>query len=324
MTAWYRTGTVQVVNGSPAVVGTLTAWLNQVNGGDAISFDAGETWYEISSVEDNTHLTLATNYVGPGDVGLDYAIQRRSSQWVLATETATKVGELLSRSTFILRGYGAPSSALGANGSLYIDELDLQLYGPKADGDWGAPRSLISNFNPDATGTFAERAAYDDEAAGFSFLSTDGDGGSILTAVIFIKQTGSPAAWSDPIPFEGPQGPSGVGDKYTIACGINGRPGAGEILLRHEFEVSVSFPADLEGSRASADTPAAAPAEFSVTKNGFEVGTITFPYPDGDVGTFDTGGNPVAFVAGDIIRIIAPAVRDTALANISLTLAGQR
>ena len=62
----------------------------------------------------------------------------------------------------------------------------------------------------DAIGEFADRTAFDGSAAGFAFLSTDGDGDAIADPVVFIKATATSGDWSEPIEFRGPAGPQGV------------------------------------------------------------------------------------------------------------------
>ncbi len=146
MTAWYRAGTAAVNNGSPNVVGTLTTWLNQVVAGDSISFDAGAKWYEVLSVTDNTHLTLASNF-GESNYSGSYAIQRTSPLWSLASELATKIGALLAATTDVLSGSGAPSDSLGSDGSIYIDTTNLVFYGPKAAGTWAGTATPIAGVN---------------------------------------------------------------------------------------------------------------------------------------------------------------------------------
>lgn len=47
----------------------------------------------------------------------------------------------------ILNGTGAPSNTIGVNGDYYIDNVTRNMYGPKTDGDWGEPFSLISDPN---------------------------------------------------------------------------------------------------------------------------------------------------------------------------------
>ncbi len=65
----------------------------------------------------------------------------------------------------------------------------------------------------DAWGDLAGRAAHDAAAAGFAYLSTDGDGALISDPVVFIKASSASADWGDVIEFRGargPQGPSGL------------------------------------------------------------------------------------------------------------------
>ena len=139
MTMWYRTGTASVNNGSASVTGTLTAWTNNVLPGDAISFDAGAKWYEVLSVEDNTALTLNSNFGESNVTGGNYSIMRLSPQWSLASELSVRVGALLAATTDVLSGSGAPSDLLGSDGSLYFDISANALYGPKSGGSWGSP-----------------------------------------------------------------------------------------------------------------------------------------------------------------------------------------
>lgn len=54
-------------------------------------------------------------------------------------------------------------------------------------------------FSIDATGLEAEIGEYDGEDAGFAFLATD-------TGNLYIKES---TGWSDPTPFQGPQGDPG-------------------------------------------------------------------------------------------------------------------
>lgn len=86
---WYKTGTVTVTNGSPAVVGVGTTWGNgAITPGDSFSLvDASgaavSPHYEVLTVTDDTHLTLTANYGGTTAAGAKYAI------WNLAGEHTT-------------------------------------------------------------------------------------------------------------------------------------------------------------------------------------------------------------------------------------------
>jgi len=95
MTSWLRQGTVDVTNGSATVTGNSTTWTNQVKAGDAFSADDGATWYEVNSVDSNTQITLATNFDGSTASAASYAIIRLSPAWSLASELATRIGDLL-------------------------------------------------------------------------------------------------------------------------------------------------------------------------------------------------------------------------------------
>ena len=70
--------------------------------------------------------------------------------------------------------------------------------GPKGDG-----------LQIDAFGTFAGRDAFDAEAEGFAYLSTNGADGLGGAAVVYLR-TGASGNWSDPIPFQGEAGEPGL------------------------------------------------------------------------------------------------------------------
>ena len=72
--AWYKTGTISVTNGAAVVYGAGTAWVDAgvLNAGDIISING--VLYEILSIQSNTQLTLASNYLGVGAAGISYAI----------------------------------------------------------------------------------------------------------------------------------------------------------------------------------------------------------------------------------------------------------
>ena len=44
----------------------------------------------------------------------------------------------------VLGGDGAPDQTLGSDGDFYIDSNANAIYGPKASGSWGSPRSLVA------------------------------------------------------------------------------------------------------------------------------------------------------------------------------------
>ncbi len=83
--AWYRVGTVNVTNGSAAIVGVGSNWQNDVIAiaiGDAFTIDA-KTWYEVIAVNGDTSITLDRGFEGSTDNGVEYAILRNTSGTIL-------------------------------------------------------------------------------------------------------------------------------------------------------------------------------------------------------------------------------------------------
>jgi hypothetical protein len=109
-------------------------------------------------------------------------------------------------------GVGAPSNALGNDGDFYISSGANMLYGPKAAGTWPAGASLVGTqglqgpqgqgIEPDATGTLAERATFDNQPKGFAYLRTD-----VSPFQLFVKASNTTADWA---------GPTFIGGSATI------------------------------------------------------------------------------------------------------------
>ncbi|MCW2479733.1 hypothetical protein [Candidatus Symbiopectobacterium sp. NZEC135] len=79
MKAWYTTGTIAVVQGTKTIVGTGTAWKQDINGigrGHAliISTATGDRIYEIDRVDDDTHIITVQNVKEATASGLSYGI----------------------------------------------------------------------------------------------------------------------------------------------------------------------------------------------------------------------------------------------------------
>lgn len=89
--SWYRAGTIQVTNGSTAVVGTSTAFIANVAIGEGLLAPDGKV-YEIAAVTSDTGLTLGSAYLGSNASGQTYAIiPSQSYVRDLATQAATLV-----------------------------------------------------------------------------------------------------------------------------------------------------------------------------------------------------------------------------------------
>lgn len=164
-----------------------------------------------------------------------------------------------------------------------------------------------------------ERGDYDDEDEGFRVLVSDtGDG----RAAIYTMGDGGSADWSDPAYLTGAPGNDGIGDRYDLSVTYQGRPGSGETFPRAVFTTTVTFPIDMAGSQAVAAIAADSEAVFSLQFNDVEFGTLTFASA-ATVGVFDAE-SPAEFDAGDILTIVAPSPRDDTLADIAITLTGNR
>lgn len=108
-------------------------------------------------------------------------------------------------------------------------------------------------------------------------------------------------------------GPPNIGVSYQ------GMPGSGDILLAYVYVQVGSFPASLSGSRAKSDVAATSDSTFDVKKNGSSIGSIFFGAGQ-STGVFSGAGG--SFVAGDVLKIVAPNPQDATLADIAITLKG--
>lgn len=73
MSLWYRTGTINLSNGSTALTGTGTAWVANVSPGMMVVYDR-QIIGEVAAVVSDTSITLATAYAGTTISGGAYAI----------------------------------------------------------------------------------------------------------------------------------------------------------------------------------------------------------------------------------------------------------
>jgi hypothetical protein len=175
-------------------------------------------WIFVRSVGAFYRLSLSSTASDDGDGVIRDNIGRRYIKATSAVQVGFGAsGTLANRANF--NGE--------AKGFVYAqtdqDDLILYIKESNASGDWsegftwrGPPGVNGTNFSVDEIGTFAGRDAFDDAAPGFAYLSTDGDGEEIDTAVIFIMGDGGSGDWSAAVPFQGPQGPNGPGATIEI------------------------------------------------------------------------------------------------------------
>lgn len=205
MTAPYTAGTIDLVSGSSAVVGTDTAWeVSLIIGGTIyVEFDGGNPM-PIATVDSDTEITAALKWTGPTGT-YSYAIVRDTAY---GQQTVTNAQAL---STYIQRlnnpalaataGVTPGSNKLllftGANSATVIDLEDL-LQGVKFD---------------EEVPTLADRATYDGEAEGFRVLVADvGDGRSAF----FTKKSAAAGDWSVAFYITGATGDVGPYTDITI------------------------------------------------------------------------------------------------------------
>ncbi len=92
-TRWYREGTVSATNGSNVITGTGTYWKTAgLNTGDILKLGGND--YEILTVTDNTHLTIAGTFGGVSSSGMAYAVVRNFTS-TMQSKVAANVAGLL-------------------------------------------------------------------------------------------------------------------------------------------------------------------------------------------------------------------------------------
>ena len=92
-TANYTTGTVQVTNGSTAVVGTGTTFTAGMVG-KRFLIDGDTTYYTVATFTDATHIALDGNYGGTGGSGKSYTIFTAwTDQWKDCLTSVTSLKE---------------------------------------------------------------------------------------------------------------------------------------------------------------------------------------------------------------------------------------
>ncbi|MHB2205062.1 hypothetical protein [Methylobacterium sp. CM6257] len=135
-----------------------------------------------------------------------------------------------------------------------------------------------------------------------------------------LRGVGTPTATDDGVPR------SFI--RYDLSLACVGKPDAAEIVGAFVAPVAFTLPANLAGSIARALTAAAASATWTLTRipsgssTETTIATLTFA-AGATAATFSTQA-AVSVAAGDILRLKAPATQDSALSDISFTLAGTR
>jgi hypothetical protein len=90
--AWYRTGTLSVINGSATVTGLGTNWISQQQGWVLVTSQSSDL-YEVSSIVSSTELTLTSTFAGATAATLNYFIVPTQS---LNADLVVKINEMIT------------------------------------------------------------------------------------------------------------------------------------------------------------------------------------------------------------------------------------
>jgi hypothetical protein len=124
--AQYQIGTVDVVNDSTVVVGNGTSWSTEISVNDLFSIAQENVWYQVLSVESDTHLILKTKYTGTTKSLAQYTIQRDFTpnlSYPTPSYGDTNVSSLLRDTMLKLDSYLATFSPVTAalQGNMTVD-----------------------------------------------------------------------------------------------------------------------------------------------------------------------------------------------------------
>ena len=156
---------------------------------------------------------------------------------------------------------------------------------------------------------------------GTSGVEEGGPGSVVISGLTWPATDGTAG---QPITTDG-SGNLSFSDGFTgfdIAFFVGSTPASSQISGQFIAVRDISFPVNLTGSAGVASTAATASTDFDIQKNGGSIGTMNFDI-SATVATF-TFASPVAFTAGDILKVIAPGSPDATLADISMTFKGTR
>lgn len=241
-TSHYATGTATVANGSVNVVGQGTTWLS-VRKGDMFGTHVGDG-IRILEIVDETHLTLAHNWTGPSQTTAIYEIQRTPYD-IGYLQRLEELIELLNSGNLeaFAALVGAPDLFPMFTGSGTLTLVS------KAE--------LISGIDVDAkVETLPDRAAYDDQIAGFTVtVNNVGDG----RAAFYYKKSNASADWSTAAYLTGPVGPAPIITASVTptapgtAPDVNTSPIMGGYALEFELPLARGSGFQYEFATATAD-----------------------------------------------------------------------
>jgi len=224
--------------------------------------------------------------------GLYYGYTVGEDGWGAQMSTnLQKLGALIHLGV-ISSGQSAPPGT-PAEGDRYL------VAGPSATGSWTGQEGKIAVYVQSAW-------QFHSPAIGWTMYVEDEGVQQVFTASGWITASGE--------------------QPYDLHCTYNGRMDNGITLLRVAFPRTTTFLAGLPSSQAKSEAAATASSVFTIYKISggvpSSIGTITFA-PAATSGTFAMASDQI-FAEGDMMEVVAPAVSDATLADISLTIVGKR
>lgn len=112
-------------------------------------------------------------------------------------------------------------------------------------------------------------------------------------------------------------------DKLRISLFVEGQTLASETLLKYCVVDNMVIKAGLPGTYTLDGVNSSADAVFTITKNGFPVGYLTFNGVTNGNNAITTFAADVTFAPGDTLYIIGPTVPDATLTDVSITIVAQ-
>jgi hypothetical protein len=155
--------------------------------------------------------------------------------------------------------------------------------------------------------------------ATFSAFATDGQGHLLYNVILqAVGQVPAGGTVGQKFVVNSFGVPAWGSDFIRLALYVEGQPLPNEQLMQYVVTDHMTLPIGLTGSAFYAAPQTNTNVVYTLNKNGAALGSVNFfgPSPDHVSVTFPSN---IAFVPGDILTLVAPAIPDAQQANISFT-----
>jgi hypothetical protein len=162
--------------------------------------------------------------------------------------------------------------------------------------------------------------------------------GSTPTEVNLGNAPAAPAGsilgvWQAGAPYPDPNNPEAlvrdasvyVDGRIQLVSAVGGKPAAGQLVMIYTAAVAMTLPANFTAPNSYGTLSAnpTATALYAIYKATTLIGTVSIS--TGGAFTFATvGGVAVPLAPGDRLTMVAPGAQDATLADVGITLVGQR